>query len=62
MGEVTYRKGDIYGDTVNTTARLEALCKPGQVVFSGSVYSAMERNGIGIVHLGLRKLKGMKYE
>jgi len=21
----------------------------------------MERNGIGIVHLGLRKLKGMKY-
>lgn len=61
LGEVSFRAGDIYGDTVNTASRLESVASAGQVVFSGAVYSAMEKEGIPVMHLGLRKLKGLKY-
>lgn len=32
FGEVIEQQGDVFGDTVNTAARLVALAKPGQVI------------------------------
>jgi len=59
-GEVIFRDGDIYGDTVNTAARVESVTKAGHIVFSETVYSAMNKNEISYVHLGLKKMKGLK--
>ena len=59
-GEVLHRNGDIYGDTVNTTSRIEAITKPGDVVFSEPVYTAMNKNEFSYTHLGLKKFKGLK--
>ncbi|MBT3297312.1 adenylate/guanylate cyclase domain-containing protein [archaeon] len=61
LGEVSFRAGDVYGDTVNTASRLESVASAGQVIFSGAVYSAMEKEDIPVMHLGLRNLKGLKY-
>ncbi len=59
-GEVLHRNGDIYGDTVNTTSRIESITKAGDVVFSESVYNAMNKNEFSYIHLGLKKFKGLK--
>jgi adenylate cyclase len=59
-GEVLHRNGDIYGDTVNTTSRIESITKAGDVVFSESVYNAMNKNEFSYLHLGLKTLKGLK--
>jgi len=61
LGEVMFRGYDIYGDTVNTAARIEGMAGAGQVVFSGAVFSAMNKNEVRAVSLGLRKFKGLKY-
>ncbi|MBT5739737.1 adenylate/guanylate cyclase domain-containing protein [Candidatus Woesearchaeota archaeon] len=59
-GEVVHRNGDVYGDTINTTARIEGITKPGHIVFSEAVYLAMNQNEIPYLHLGLKKLKGLR--
>ncbi len=59
-GEVLHRNGDIYGDTVNTTSRIESITKAGDVVFSEPVYTAMNKNEFSYLHLGLKRLKGLK--
>ncbi|MBU0456682.1 MAG: adenylate/guanylate cyclase domain-containing protein [Nanoarchaeota archaeon] len=59
-GEVSIRKNDIYGDAVNIAARLEGIAKAGEIVFSEAVYSAMNKNETQYIHLGLRKLRGLK--
>ncbi|MFH1828686.1 MAG: adenylate/guanylate cyclase domain-containing protein [Nanoarchaeota archaeon] len=61
LGEVMFRGYDVYGDTVNTAARIEGVAGAGQVVFSGAVFSAMNKNEVRAVSLGLRKFKGLKY-
>lgn len=57
-GEVMVRDGDVYGDPVNMASRLEGLAKPGDVVFSETVYFAMNRSEIEYQHIGQRKVKG----
>lgn len=59
-GEVIIRNSDIYGDAVNTAARLESIAKPGHIVFSGSVYLVVNKNEIPTIHLGTKKLKGLR--
>jgi class 3 adenylate cyclase len=61
MGEVLHRGGDVYGDAVNTTSRIESIAEAGQVVFSDAVFSAMNKNEVPYVHIGLRDLKGVKF-
>ena len=59
-GEVLHRNGDIYGDVVNTAARVESITKANHVVFSETVYTAMNKNEIDSMYLGPKKLKGLK--
>jgi len=60
-GEVLRRNNDIFGDAVNATSRIEEMAKPGQVVFSDAVFSAMNKNEIPFVPLGWQQLRGLKY-
>jgi len=60
-GEVIKRKSDVHGDAVNTTARIESITKSGDVVFSETVFHAMNKNEISYAHIGLRKFKGVKH-
>ncbi len=59
-GEVLIRDNDIYGDAVNTTARIECITEANKIVFSEEVFSLMNKNEIPYVHLGLRRLRGLK--
>lgn len=59
-GEVLHRNGDIYGDAVNTAARVEGITKAGDVVFSEPVYTAMNKNEIDYTYIGAKKLKGLR--
>lgn len=60
-GEILHRHDDIYGDAVNTAARIESVAHTGDIVFSESVFLAMNKNEIPFIFLGSRKLKGLKY-
>ena len=59
-GEVVLREGDVYGDAVNTAARIEGIVKSGDVVFSEAVYHSMNKNEIPYLYLGQRRFKGVK--
>jgi len=61
LGEVIYRNNDIYGDAVNITSRIEGITRPGDIIFTDSVFLAMNKNEIPYKHLGLKKFKGAKY-
>jgi class 3 adenylate cyclase len=60
-GEVILRDNDIYGDAVNITARIESAAESGQILFSGSLHAAMNKNEIGFIYLGRRRFKGVKF-
>ena len=60
-GEVVHRDNDIYGDTVNTAARIEGIAEAGEIMFSETVFHAMNKNEIQYVHVGLKRLKGLKH-
>jgi len=60
-GEVILRDNDVYGDAVNTAARIEGVAKADHIVFSETVFSAMNKSEIPYIHLGLRKMKGLRY-
>jgi class 3 adenylate cyclase len=59
-GEVVTRDHNIFGDAVNTAARIESIAKSGDIVFSETVYHAMNKNEIPYIYLGQKKLKGLK--
>lgn len=59
-GEVVLRKGDIYGDAVNTAARIEGIVKAGDVVFSEAVYHSMNKNEIPYLYIGEKMFRGLK--
>jgi TolB-like protein/class 3 adenylate cyclase/Tfp pilus assembly protein PilF len=47
-GEVVTDGDDIFGDGINVAARLEALAKPGQVLFSDMSHNSLDRNDAGL--------------
>ena len=59
-GEVVIRSGDVYGDAVNTTSRIEGIVKAGDVIFSEAVYNNMNKNEIPFLFVGEKKLKGVR--
>ncbi len=60
MGEVIVRESDVYGDAVNTTARIESIAKEDQIIVSQSIYEATNQNEIRLIPLGVFKLKGIR--
>lgn len=61
MGDVIHRGNDIYGDAVNTAARVEGVAKAGHIVFTEAVFLAMNKNEIPYAYLGIAQLKGLKF-
>ncbi|PYL24622.1 MAG: hypothetical protein DMF44_04545 [Verrucomicrobia bacterium] len=52
--------GDLYGDGVNTAARIQEAAEPGQVVISQDVWRQLRRRReFRFEHLGDRSLKGI---
>lgn len=60
LGDVIEDKGDMYGDGVNVAARLEQMAGPGQILVSGAVVMATDRNRSGLfAYIGRRPAKNI---
>ena len=59
-GEVVLKEGDIYGDAVNITSRIQRFAKPDSILFTTSVSLAMNKNEISYQLVGKKKIKGIK--
>ena len=59
-GEVAiHDDGDIYGDPVNITSRLESIAEAGEVFFTEAVYLAMNKREVPSSEIGYRQFKGI---
>jgi adenylate cyclase len=60
VGDIIVDGGDIYGDGVNITARLETLAEPGGICLSGTVVDHIAgKLDLDITSLGERRLKNI---
>ncbi len=51
--------GDIYGDAVNITSRLESIAEAGEVFFTEAVYLSMNKKEVPSSEIGYRQFKGI---
>jgi class 3 adenylate cyclase len=58
-GEVNLVDGDVFGEPVNITARIEGIAEAGQVYFTEAVYLAMNKAEVPSSEIGLMQLKGI---
>lgn len=60
-GELVSQDEDVYGDAVNTTARLASLAKPREILIGETAFEQLaERTRVLCVSMGGIKLKGKK--
>ena len=60
LGDVILTDQDVFGDTVNVAARLQALAQPGSIVLSRSVYDQVrDKLSLPFRDLGSRGLKNI---
>ncbi|MCG2727380.1 MAG: tetratricopeptide repeat protein [Candidatus Methanoperedenaceae archaeon] len=60
LGDVVEEEGRIYGDGVNSAARMESLAEAGGVCISGSVYDSVESKlGLEYEFLGEKEVKNI---
>ncbi len=59
-GEVTVKKGDIFGEAVNIVARIESLAEANEIYITNSVYLTMNKEEVPVVEIGRAKLEGIK--
>jgi class 3 adenylate cyclase len=59
QGEVNLVDGDIFGEPVNITARIEAVADAGDVFFTEAIYLAMNKREVPSSEVGLLQLKGI---
>ncbi len=61
LGDVVHRRGDIFGDGVNITARIEPLAEPGGICLSRQVYDQVyNKIDLKMTSLGRKDLKNVK--
>lgn len=58
-GEVLFKNGDVFGETVNLASRVEMVAEPGEVYFTETVNLAMNQNEIPSQKVARGKLKGI---
>jgi len=58
-GEVNLREGDIFGEPVNITARVESISKAGHVTFTDAVRLQLKKDSYPYKELGEVSLKGI---
>ncbi|HEX4046990.1 MAG TPA: RDD family protein [Elusimicrobiota bacterium] len=58
-GEINLVDGDVFGEPVNITARIEGIAEAGQVYFTEAVYLAMNKADVPSSEVGLMQLKGI---
>ncbi|MBU2573676.1 MAG: adenylate/guanylate cyclase domain-containing protein [Elusimicrobia bacterium] len=59
-GEVSISEnGDIFGDAVNITSRIEGIAEAGEVFFTESVYLSMNKTEVPSSEIGYRQFKGI---
>lgn len=58
-GEVNLVEGDVFGEPVNITARIEGVAEAGEVYFTEAVYLAMNKSEVPSSEVGLLQLKGI---
>ncbi|MDH3690478.1 MAG: adenylate/guanylate cyclase domain-containing protein [Gammaproteobacteria bacterium] len=60
LGDILWDDEDIYGDGVNTAARIEALAEPGGILVSASVHDQVRhRVSVGFEDMGEHQLKNI---
>lgn len=60
LGEVIHDRGDVYGDGVNLTARIQELAAPGGLCITGAVHQQLQgASEHEFEDLGYRKLKNI---
>lgn len=60
LGDVVRRGNELFGDSVNTAARLQTLAKPGGITLSGDIYRAARgRVNAAFKDLGRKRLKNI---
>lgn len=62
VGDIIIRDGDVIGDGVNVTSRIEQLALPGGICISERVYDDIRNQPkISVVSMGKRKLKNIDH-
>lgn len=63
LGDVVHRGGDIFGDGVNITARIEPLAEPGGICLSRQIYDQVwNKIDLRMASLGKKDLKNVKVQ
>jgi tetratricopeptide (TPR) repeat protein len=61
IGDVMVRSGDLFGDGVNTAARLQSIAKPGTACISGTTYDQVRKVlAMTYVDLGIQTVKNIE--
>jgi len=59
LGEVRVSRGDVFGEPVNITSRIESITPPDEIYLSEAIYMAMNKAEVPSQEVGWRELKGV---